>query len=346
MITKDWTMDRFRGTLVFLMTMAALSLSALGQTFPTPHYIDQLFRPPRAATQVPGSQGIADYIVNGKLTINLEQTIRLMLLNNTELKINQLQFQQSVYAIQRAYGPFDPVFTTSFSPQRSVSPSTSTLVGANTLSSLSQPTNAAYSQTFQTGTNLNISFNTLRSTSNSSFSTFNPSFSSGTTFSLAQPLLRGRAISVIRAPIVIARRNVNQSHANFEVQINEAILNVINEYWNLVQARKNLDVQRDSLKLGEESYARDKRALELGALSPLEIYRSEGTVAQRKLAVIQAEYAIRPLEDQLRRTIGADLDPATASLEIDLSEKAEPAGELMVLDLPTAMGMALKRRPE
>src|SRR3954469_21762875 len=118
-------MNRFRGTLVFLMTMAALTLSALAQTFPSPHYIDQLFRPPHGATQVPGAQSIQDYVANGKLAINLEQTIRLMLLNNTELHINQLQYQQSLFAIQKAFGPFDPVFTTSFSPQRSVSPSTS-----------------------------------------------------------------------------------------------------------------------------------------------------------------------------------------------------------------------------
>src|SRR5437588_4306397 len=322
-------MKRFREIFAFLIAIVMLSVAAAAQTFPAPNYFDQIFRPPQAATQVPGSQGIEDLIKEGKLSLDLEQTVRLMLLNNTDLRIDQLQFQQTRFAVQKAYGPFDPMFISSFSPQRQTSPSTSSLVGALTLSSLSQPLNAGYSQTFQTGTNLNIAFNTLRSTTNSSFATFNPSFSSGSTFSLTQPLLRGRALRINRAPIVIARRNVEQSRANFETQINEAILNVINQYWALVQARKNLDVLRDSLKLGEESYKRDKRALELGALSPLEIYRSEGTVAQRKLAVIQAEYAIRPLEDQLRRTIGADLDPSTASIEIDLTENAEPAGELM-----------------
>jgi outer membrane protein len=339
-------MKTFREIFALLTTLAALTFSATAQTLPSAHYIDQIFHPPRSATRVPGSQGIEDLVAGGKLTLNLEQTVRLMLLNNTELRINQLQFQQSLFAIQKAYSPFDPVLISSFSPQRNTSPSTSSLIGAATLSSLSQPTSAAYSQTFQTGTNLNISFNTLRSTTNSSFATFNPSFSSGTSFALTQPLLRGRSLSINRAPIVIAQRNVNQSRANFETQINEAILNVINQYWALVEARKNLEVLRDSLKLGEESYKRDKRALELGALSPLEIYRSEGTVAQRKLAVIQAEYAIRPLEDQLRRAIGADLDHAVASVELELTENAEPAGELIVLDIPTALQMALKRRPE
>jgi outer membrane protein len=332
--------------ILLLVSVAALTQNVTAQTFPTPNYFDQLFRPPRAATDVPGSQGLQDAIVDGKLTLSLDQAVRFMLLNNTELRINQLQFSQTAFAIKRAYGPFDPILTTSFSPQRSVSPSITTLAGASTLSSLSQPTSAAYSQTFQSGTNLNISFNTLRSTTNSTFATFNPSFSSGTTFSLSQPLLRGRNISVIRAPISIARRNVEQSRANFEAQINEAIVNVINQYWDLMQAKKNLEVQRDSLKLGEQSYQRDKRALELGALSPLDIYRSEGTVAQRKLAVIQAEYAVRPLEDQLRRAIGADMDADVAGREIVLSENFEPAGELKVLDLGTALGMALKRRPE
>jgi outer membrane protein len=338
-------MRTYKGILLFVAALAA-TLGASAQTFPAPNYFDELFRPPRAATQVPGSEGLQDAIVDGKLTLSLDQAVRFMLQNNTDIRINQLQFSQSSFAVQRAYGPFDPVLTSSFSPQRSVSPSLTALAGAATLSSLSQPTSATYSQTFQTGTNLNINFNTLRSTTNSSFATFNPSFSSGATFTLSQQLLRGRNMSIVRAPIFIARRNVAQSRANFETQINEAIVNVINQYWDLMQAKKNLDVQRDSLKLGEQSYQRDKRALELGALSPLDIYRSEGTVAQRKLAVIQAEYAIKPLEDQLRRTIGADLDADIASREIVLSENVQPTGELRVLDMGTALDMALKRRPE
>src|SRR4051812_40569032 len=290
-------MKRFMRTFVGAVLCNLLAVVATAQTFPAPSYFDQLFKPPRAATQVAGTQGLDDVIVGGKLTVSLDQAVRLMLLNSTDLRINQLQYQQSTFAIMKAYGSYDPVLVSSFSPQRSNTPSTSALVGAATLSSLSQPTSAAYNQNFLTGTNLNISFNTLRSTTNSSFATFNPSFSSGSSFSLTQNLLRGRSLEVNRAPISIARRNVNQSRLNFETQINDAILNVINQYWTLVQAKKNLDVLRDSLRLGEESYKRDKRALELGALSPLEIYRSEGTVAQRKLAVIQAEYAIRPLED-------------------------------------------------
>ncbi|HUR36752.1 MAG TPA: TolC family protein, partial [Terriglobales bacterium] len=87
-------------------------------------------------------------------------------------------------------------------------------------------------------------------------------------------------------------------------------------------------------------------ALELGALSPLEIYRSEGTVAQRCVQVIQAEYALKPLEDQLLRTIGADLNDRVAALDIVLTENAEIAGELPVPDMAASIEQAMKKRPE
>ncbi|MCU1286218.1 MAG: hypothetical protein JWO13_2568 [Acidobacteriales bacterium] len=338
-------MSRLRESLV-LIAVLILSAALSAQTFPTTKYFDGLFHTPTPAMSVPGSQGIDEFVVNGKLTLGLQHAVKLMLMNNTDIRINQLQYAQSMYAVQKAYGPFDPVFTASARPQRSTSPTTSTLQGAQTLSDLTQPTTTNFSQTFMTGTNFQVGFNTTRSTTNSSFATFNPSFSSGTTFSLAQPLLRGRGWAINRAPIVVAQRNVKQSRATFETQLNEAILNVINQYWALSQGQQSLAVVRESLKLAEESYKRDKRALELGALSPLEIYRSEGTVAQRRLQVIQAEYAIKPLEDQLRRTIGADLDTRLSALDIELTENAEPTGELAVVDIPAALEMAMSKRPE
>src|SRR6185312_1851767 len=107
---KKWTMRTCKGIFLFVVAFAA-TVSATAQTFPTPNYFDQLFRPPRAATQVPGSEGLQDAVVDGKLTLSLDQTVRLMLQNSTDIRINQLQFSQTAFAVKRAYGPFDPVLT-------------------------------------------------------------------------------------------------------------------------------------------------------------------------------------------------------------------------------------------
>jgi len=96
----------------------------------------------------------------------------------------------------------------------------------------------------------------------------------------------------------------------------------------------------------EATYRRDKRALELGALPPLDIYRSESQVASRRVQVIQSEYALKQAEDALRLTIGANQDPYFQALDLILTEKAEPEGELLTIDAATALQQALKKRPE
>lgn len=331
--------------LAFTLLLSFASLLN-AQTFPSPEYFQHFFRFPHVQTQLPGPQSLDEYIVNGKLRLSLQDAIRLMLLNNTEVRISQGQLDQSSFGIGRAYSTFDPVLNASFTPQRSTQPTTSSLQGAQTLSQLQQQSNFSYNQQFQSGTNFSLGFSTQRFTTNSSFALFNPSFSSGATFTVGQHLLRGRGYFVNHGPILIAQRNVKQARANFEAQLNDSILTVINQYWNLVGAQKNLAVVQDSLHLAEESYKHDKRALELGALSPLDIYRSESTVAQRRLQVIQAEYAVKPLEDQFRRTIGADLDSRAGALDLELVENAEVSGDLVSEDIPTALETALSKRPE
>ena len=145
-------------------------------------------------------------------------------------------------------------------------------------------------------------------------------------FTITQPLLRGAGRFANTALVKIARRSLAQSRSSFEADVNDAILQVISQYWNAVQARGALDVQQKSLKLAEASYDRDKRSLELGALPPLDIYRSQSEVAARKVEVIQAAYALTQAEEALRLTIGADRDPQIHALELDLTEKPQTEG--------------------
>jgi outer membrane protein TolC len=62
--------------------------------------------------------------------------------------------------------------------------------------------------------------------------------------------------------------------------------------------------------------------------------------------VIQSEYALKQAEDTLRLTIGADQDPYFQALDLQLTEKAEPEGELRTVDAGTAMQAAVTKRPE
>lgn len=299
----------------------------------------------KAPNQVPGPSRLNEFVSDGKLRLSLQDAITLALLNNTDIRVDRTQYDISHFAVQRAHAPFDPQFVSSFAPTRSTSPSVSSLNGASTLSTLSQVSNFGYSQQFLTGTTVGTSFATTRATTNSSFAFVNPSFVSGLTFSLSQPLWRNRGVFPNRAPIIIAQRGVRQSMAAFEGQVSDIMQRVIDQYWEVVQARETLNVLKKSLELAQTSYDRDKRALELGALPPLDIYRSESQVAQRKISVIQAEYSLKQVETTLRQTVGADLDDRIGALDLELTEKAE-AGGLSLIDLREALLEAFKNRPE
>ena len=136
------------------------------------------------------------------------------------------------------------------------------------------------------------------------------------------------------------------SRATFAAEVSNNVLQAVGQYWAVVQARGNLEVSQRSMDAAETTYKHDKRALELGALPPLDIYRSESQVASRRVQVIQSEYALKQAEDALRMTIGADQDPNVQALDIQLTEKPEPEGELRATDTATALQQALNKRPE
>ncbi len=291
-------------------------------------------------------QELQDHVVNGKLVLSLDDCIRLALANNTDIHLNRAQIEFAENNLHRAYSPFDPLLTSSFIDQREKSPTSTQLEGASILNTLTQTTQVQYSQTFQTGTNFQSSFNVNKSSTNSSFNFLNPFLASTLQFTITQPLLRNFGLFPNRAPILIAQRNLKQAHASFLGEVSNTILQIVSNYWSVVLAKENLTVQQKSLDEAQKSYDHDKKALSLGALPPLDIYRSESQVATRRVGVIQAEYAVKQAEDQFRQGIGADLDPATRVLDIDLTDRPEPVGALPNTDIPTALARAIANRPE
>jgi outer membrane protein TolC len=303
------------------------------------------------SNKLPAPEHLRDYLSDGKLRLGLHDAVLLMLENNSNVRIEETQVETEKFSLLRAYQPFDPILQGIFNVNRYSSSGFSQLQGvgvsgAATLNALSQSGQINYTQTLPTGTNIVVGLNSARLSTNSAFYYFNPSYNSVLNFQFTQPLLRNRGTFANRASLVIARRILQQSQANFEAQVSDSILLVVNQYWAVVQARGNLEVQRKSLEAADASYQHDKRALELGALPPLDIYRSESEVASRRVQVIQSEYLLKQVEDALRLTIGASQDDYFRALDLDLTEKPEPEGELRTIDAAAALQEALARRPE
>jgi len=292
-------------------------------------------------------EGFEEHVVNGKLTLSLDDAIRLALANNTDIRIDEQQVQTAKNAVQRALSPFDPTVSALFDSQRQHENAYSALLGGPpVLNQLSQQTEVQVTDTMETGTNFQATFDSFKNTSNSAFYFFSPAFFTTLQFSLTQPLLKGRGFLANRGPIIVAQRGLSVSRATFEGKVNDILLTVIQDYWRVIQARETLTVQQDSLGEAQKSYDHDKRALQLGALPPLDIYRSESQVASRRVSVIQAEYLLKQQEDQLRRDLGADIEPNIRALPLNLTENPDPSAALISIDFPGALQKAFAYRPE
>ena len=294
---------------------------------------------------------VQDYVIDGKLHLRLEDAVRLALENNSNIRIEETQVEAQKFALLGAYKPFDPLIQSIANVNRLSYSGTTQLqgVGENSnaaLNTLGQSVQASYTQTFITGTNIFAGVSSNRNSTNSAFYFLNPYVSSTVTLQFTQPLLRNAGRFANTAPLIIARRALQQSRASFAAQVNDAILQVVTQYWTVVQARGSFDVEQRSLALAESSYQHDKRALELGALPPLDIYRSQSEVAARRVQAIQSEYVLKQAQEAFRFTIGVDQDPTLAALELDLVEKPEPEREIENVDPVEALKEALSARPE
>jgi outer membrane protein len=301
--------------------------------------------------KLPSSDRFKALIEDGKLRLSLRDAILLTLEANTNVQIQETQIESSKFNLLGSFQPFDPLLTSNFTVARSSTPTSSQLQGvgqttSSTLNTLSQSALINYAQMFSTGTSISAGITGSRSSTNSDFLFLNPLYSTGLNLQFTQPLLRNFGRSANMAQIRIARRALTESRSVFAAEVNDTIQQVIGLYWSAVQARGTLDVQQRALKLAETSYNRDKRSLELGALPPLAISRSESEVAARRVEQIQAEYFLLQTEEALRLMIGADQDPQLKSIGLELTESAQPNGDGENVEYDQILSTALSSRPE
>jgi outer membrane protein len=150
---------------------------------------------------------------------------------------------------------------------------------------------------------------------------------------------------VNRLGLMIARSKLKTSELALRTSLLQAVATAENAYWDAVQARENLRVQQNARKLAEESLKLAQKELELGAISPLDIYSPEQQLATAELAVSQAAYALDQTYNTIRKQIGADLDPELRKAPIVLTETVEATGTLD-FDPETEVAKALATRPD
>ena len=328
-----------------LLAAAGMARMAWSDSFPLVGYFERRFHPDTVVER--DVEGLEQRIQSGKLVLNLKAFLALVLGNSTGIRLTELDVYTAADAVTSAKAPFDPQLLLQFNAERSVQQETSQASGAASLSDLGQTSTASYSQVLGSGPTVTAGFSAVRTSSNSAFNFFNPSVATGLNFTVTQPLLQNRGNLQLRAPLTVARTQFRIVTEQSQAQIANAVANAAGQYWEAIRARENIRVLEQSLELAQKSYERDRQALELGALSKLDILQSQSQVAQRKLDLIQGRYSYRQALDGLRQSIGADLKPNTLVMEIVLEDdpRETPVG-FHALTLAEAISKARRDRPE
>ena len=334
-----------------LLTGILLTAGALAQTssFPKPAYFRETFERTQTKVELKDPVRLKDFVADGKLELSLKHFLELVMANNTDIQLQLISLEIPKNNILAAFGVWDPKALASFTTTRSTTVPTNATTAQNAASltkSLNQPYNLQYSQTLPEGLSYTASFSGAKSSQTNSYNNYNPALTANMRFSVTQPLIQNRGSYVNRIPLMVAQTNYRIS----DYAMRQQLLNFVNiaetAYWNVILARENVRVAESGENNASEFLKYMQKELELGALSPLDIYNPEQSLATAQLSVSQAKFALAQAEDTLRHQVGADLDPEVRKLPISLTEAVDlgPA-DSMPVDREQAVTKALVNHP-
>ncbi|MGZ6241416.1 MAG: TolC family protein [Candidatus Binataceae bacterium] len=288
--------------------------------------------------------GTRDDTVRG---LSLKEAIYIGLANNPNVKVAELDPLASEEAVEVANGAFDPALTAEGDIIKSVVPVTSPFQ----VSGSRAFTNKLYDWDFGlnkvsalTNGTIGLTFNNERAYSNSSFASINPSYVPQLALSVSQPLLRNFGWNFATLNVRIAESSQKQSQWNMEQSIEDFVLRIGTDYWNVVQAEENLQVAEYALRLNSDLVRQNRIALQVGTLAPIDLQEAQSAEATSAANVYTAQAAQRAARAALRQDVMMNPASTFVPQEIEPTDKPNPTRE-MIPNEEVALETAIQYRP-
>lgn len=277
-------------------------------------------------------------LTSAQRVITLEQAIGGMLQENYHVRIQSQDTLISRDSVDSARGEFDPfIFAETWWEVVNRDQNASDFVSTGAI--LEQRYWEEDKIRFRTGVggkttigteyefSVSILENSNSITRNNPSSIFNPEYESFAGVSITQPLLRGFGRNVNRAPVKIAELDVGVSHFEREILITNQLVEVINAFHDILYAQENLRVRMEAVRLAETLLVENRKRVELGRMSQLDVTQAQVQVSKAEEEVILAEDFLRDRKASLARLIYGR--PIANVLNFTVK------GELVVDELPS-----------
>ena len=291
-------------------------------------------------TVAPPAEAPPVEVKDGTVTISLQEAVEIALRQNIGLLIQRYTRSEARLGVDQTLGIYDTLANSTASASEVASPTVSTIQGSQTNR---QVVNFGFDQVVPTGGRFTLGWDNSRSEENNPTTLFSPRYNSNLNFTFRQPLLRDFGRLPTERQILLARSRNQGSRVELERQVNLVTQQVINAYWDLVEALDQLLVTQQSLDLAKQLHERNRIQVEVGTLAPLELVQSEAAIATREEDIIRSQGAVGDAEDALRRLLNL---PQGALWQAEIKPSTEPEAEKATIDLDQAIQTALAERPE
>jgi len=314
-------------------------------------------------TGVPAQQGASalDQTSAPPLQLSLGDAVRMGLQNNLDIRVANYNPQLSEQDLLVRDAEFDPNFGFLYQKQDLTSPSINiTDIGvidpndlldidstAETLFALDQEFdnfNFAWFDPLTWGASWEAGMFLQRAQTSSRNALVPVTYFSQFQLAYNQSFLRNFGRDANRSQIIIAQNNYDISKSDYRDQVHTSLQQIEDAYWDLVFARQDLEVKRESLGLAGELLKLNRIKVEVGTLPPIEITQAEAEVANREQAVIIAENALGDAEDDLRKALNMPKEENAWGRPIVPTD--EPTFVARAVDLPHELEEAYANRPD
>ena len=242
---------------------------------------------------------------------------------------------------------FDPILTGSLQWDHFNQLASSVFTGVPVLSQNTQTYDFAYTQGFQSGTNLLVGFNNTRQSTNSPFTSLSPVINPNFTFRLTQHLLQGFGFPANNRFIRIAKNNREVTDVAFRLQVITTVDQIENMYWDLVFFFENVRVQQESLAFAQKTLSDTQKQVQIGSLAPIEVVRAQSTVAADQQSLIQAQNNLQLQQLLMKNALSRTLvDPRLADAEVIPTSTIQLSEQEEVTPTQDLVNDALGHRPE
>jgi outer membrane protein len=234
--------------------------------------------------------------------ITMADVVQMALQNNYDVQIARSNPDIARFNLEGSYSAWEPAFTASGVHQYSKSPPGGFQVINGTV--FQSGGSETEGETFTAGigglapTGLQYGINGRASRSVAV--TFPPNTANpfdthaNWTLDLTQPILRNFWMDGPRRDILINKKRLKISEWQLRRQLITTIANVEAAYYDLIQSRENIKVQRAALEYANQLLRENKKRVEVGALAPLDEKQAEAEVARAvaNLLVTEQSYAV------------------------------------------------------